>query len=706
MISPNQDQESSPDSIPSAKIVKNIFAKGGLLQTALGLEHRPQQEEMANAVAQYMDEDAPLIFEAGTGVGKSLAYLIPAIIRSIETQRPCVVSSNTIALQEQIQDKDLKICRSLFSKIPELEKYADFKSALLVGKGNYLCSTRLGNAMRHQTELFPNEEIDELGRIAHWAETTKTGQLQELNPQPNRDVWENVNAEGSACNRRNCKPADCPYQKARAEMRKAQIVIVNHSLLFALLNAGGLAPGAKGILLPDDFLVIDEAHTAADVATEHFGAHISSYGVDRQLKALFNPKRKSGIVRKHAYPNQLQAIIDAQDAAQEFFGYIAATFLEKRPLVRVSEENWCVPTLNKPLKAVVEVMDSILSKVEDGPQLDELKDHRSRIHSYYSGIRRFIDLAEEDHVHWLEKSGRKGQIVTFRTAPIDVAPYLKEELFNKDISITLTSATLSIARSMTPVLKKLGADKEEARAVDSPFDYENKTRIYIASDIPHPSREDAQLALDILVDYIRYCISKVPGGTLVLFTSYSDLRKVSDRLDSELAAQGRTLFAQGQGLSRSEITNAFKKEGNAVLFGTDSFWTGVDVPGPALSQIIMTRLPFDVPTHPIPEAKSERIKEAGGNPFAELNLPEALIKFRQGIGRLIRTRDDQGIITILDSRILQKSYGRQFLQCLPKSKFIRITQNDRDERFCDISETPNALRKRPPSSDNNFPPRH
>lgn len=653
---------------------------------------------MANAVAAFMDADKPLVFEAGTGVGKSLAYLVPAIIRSIETQRPCIVSSNTIALQEQIQDKDLPICRQLFAKIPELQKYVDFKSALLVGKGNYLCSTRLGNAMKHQTELFPNEEIDELNRIASWAEKTKNGQLQELNPQPSRDVWENVNAEGSACNRRNCKPDSCPYQKARAEIRKAQIVIVNHSLLFALLNAGGLAPGAKGILLPEDFLVIDEAHTAAEVATEHFGARISSYGIDRQLKALFNPKRKSGIVRKLAYPQQLQAIIDAQDAAQEFFGYIAATFLEKRAIVRVSEENWCVPTLNKPLKVVVEVMDSILAKVEDGPLLDELKDHRARIHSYYSGVRRFIDLAEQDHVHWLEKSGRKGQIVTFRTAPIDVAPYLREELFNKETAVTLTSATLSIARSMTPILKKLGADHEEARSVDSPFDYETKTRVYIASDIPHPNRDNAQLAIETLVDYLRYCVSKIPGGSLVLFTSYSDLRKATDLLEEDFRTQGRQLLAQGQGLSRSDLTQAFKEAGNAVLFGTDSFWTGVDVPGPALSQVIVTRLPFDVPTHPIPEAKSEKIREEGGNPFSELNLPEALIKFRQGIGRLIRNRTDQGIITVLDSRILQKSYGRQFLQCLPKSKFIRLSREDRDDRFCDIGETPVAqqrLKKRP-----------
>lgn len=685
MISPN-DRESAESSVSLAETIGRIFAPGGFLQTELRLEHRPEQEQMARAVAAGMQGDTPLIFEAGTGVGKSLAYLLPGIVHATDSQRPCIVSSHTISLQEQLQRKDLEICRSLFRAIPELERYAAFKSAVMVGKGNYLCPSRLANAIRNKTELFPNEEMEELSRIADWAEHSKTGLRQELNPLPNFDVWEQVNAEGSACNRKNCNPNTCHYQRARAEMRKAQIVIVNHSLLFALLNAGGLAPGAKGILLPDDFLVIDEAHTTAEVATEHFGARISSYGVDRQLKMLFNPKRKSGIVRKFAHAQQLQCIVDAQEACQEFFGYLIATHLAKHKVVRISELRWCEPTLVGPLRACVQTMDGILSKIEDGPMHDEIKDQRGRIHSYYTGIRRFIDLAEEDHVHWIEKSGRAGSICTLRTAPIDIAPYLREELFNKETSVTLTSATLSIARDMRPFQAKIGAENETATLVDSPFDYENHTRVYVATDVPAPSPQDQRLAIEALIDYIRYCVSKVSGGSLVLFTSYSDLRKVSDVLQLEFIDAGRPFFAQGQGMGRSEMTTAFFEAGNGILFGTDSFWTGVDVPGSSLEQVIITRLPFDVPTHPIAEAKSERIKERGGNPFSELNLPEALVKFRQGVGRLIRTKDDKGIITILDSRILHKSYGRQFLQSLPKPKFIRMSKADRDTRFCEIHD--------------------
>ena len=270
MISPNEGAESRSPSPYLPDIVARVFNEKGWLQSSLSLEHRPEQSSMAKAVSLSMQEDQPLVFEAGTGVGKSLAYLIPGVIHSIDSKRPCIISSNTIALQEQIERNDLPICRTLFRKVPELEKYAVFRSVILVGKGNYLCPTRLANAIANKTELFPNDEIDELKRIADWSQNTKSGLRQDMNPIPNYDVWEMVNAEGSACNRKNCNPNTCYYQKARAEMRKAQVVIVNHSLLFALLSAGGLAPNDKGILLPEDFLIIDEAHTTAEVATEHF----------------------------------------------------------------------------------------------------------------------------------------------------------------------------------------------------------------------------------------------------------------------------------------------------------------------------------------------------------------------------------------------------------------------------------------------------
>ena len=698
MISPNDGTESRYSSKTLESLVSRVFEPSGWLQTALNLEHRPQQAQMARAVCNSMSQDSPLIFEAGTGVGKSLAYLIPGIIHSSESKRPCIVTSNTISLQEQIEEKDLSICRHLFEAVPELEPYSEFNSVVLVGKGNYLCPTRLANAITNKTELFPNEELDELHRIQKWSISTDTGLRQELDPAPNFDVWEMVNAESSACNRKNCDPRSCYYQKSRVEMRKAQVVVVNHSLLFALINAGGLSPNAKGILLPDDFLVVDEAHTAADVATEHFGSRISSYGLDRQLKVLFNPKRKSGIVRKWCHPNQLQQIVEAQEASQEFFSYLAATRLEKRPIARISEPDWTDASLLPHLKAIVQIMDTVLSRIEDGPMYDEIKDQRTRIHGYYSGIRQFVELAEEDHVHWIERTGRRKQIVTLRTAPVNVAPYLKEALFSDSRSVILTSATLSIAKDLHPFQKRMGAEGERAELVESPFDYENNTRIYVASDIPSPTAENSNQSIEAVIDYLWFCINKNIGGSLALFTSYSDLRKAGDALENRITRSGREFFSQGDGMSRSEMANRFRESGNGVLFGTDSFWTGVDVPGSSLSQVIITKLPFDVPTHPITEAKSEYIKENGGNPFADLTLPDALIKFRQGIGRLIRKKDDKGIISILDSRILSKSYGRRFLQSLPKSKFIRMSESDRETRFCGMNVTLPPLNRRFPSS--------
>ncbi len=698
MISPNDGAESQYSSKTLESLVSRVFEPAGWLQTALNLEYRPQQAKMARAVCNSMSKDSPLIFEAGTGVGKSLAYLIPGIIHSSDSKRPCIVSSNTISLQEQIEEKDLAICRHLFEAVPELEPYSGFNSVVLVGKGNYLCPTRLANAITNKTELFPNEELDELHRIQKWSISTDTGLRQELDPAPKFDIWEMVSADGSACNRKNCDPRSCCYQKSRVEMRKAQVVVVNHSLLFALINAGGLSPNARGILLPDDFLVVDEAHTAADVATEHFGSRISSYGLDRQLKGLFNPKRKSGIVRKWCHPNQLQQIVDAQEASKEFFSYLAATRLEKRSIARISEPDWTDASLLPPLKAVVQIMDTVLSRIEDGSMHDEIRDQRTRIHGYYSGIRQFVELAEEDNVHWIERTGRRKQIVTLRTAPVNVAPYLKEALFSDSRAVILTSATLCIAKDLHPFQKRIGAEGERAELVESPFDYENNTRIYIASDIPSPTIEDSNQSINAVIDYLWFCINKNIGGSLALFTSYSDLRKAGDALENRITRSGREFFSQGDGMSRSEMANRFRESGNGVLFGTDSFWTGVDVPGSSLSQVIITKLPFDVPTHPITEAKSEYIKENGGNPFADLTLPDALIKFRQGIGRLIRKKDDKGIISILDSRILSKSYGRRFLQSLPKGKFIRMSKSDRETRFCSMNITLPPLHRRFPSS--------
>jgi len=665
------------------RLVAEIFKPGGLLEAHLGLQHRPQQETMAAAVAGAFIDDAPLLAEAGTGVGKSLAYLIPGIIHACEQKRQLVVSTHTISLQEQLEQKDLPLCRRLFKKDPTLEAFSEFKSAVLMGKGNYLCTTRLGSALAGKTELFSNPEFEELKRIATWAETTETGLRHELNPPPDPEVWDHVNADSSSCSRKHCDCERCFYQRAKTRIRAAQVVIVNHSLLFALLNAGGAREkgSSRGVLYPDDLVVLDEAHTVPEVATEHFGLRVSSYGVERTLKHLYNPRTRKGLLQRHGEPAQRQLVVDALEASQQFFGFLGDTLLEKRSIARVREAGVAEPWMQAPLHALAKALDAIATRLGEGKIFDELKDHQTRVESLRTSIGRWLKVADDDHVYWTERGGRRGQIVTLRTAPLDVAPDLRDTLFERQVAVVCTSATLAIGGSLDTMKARLGAAAARGSIVASPFDYRHHMRAYVASDIPLPERGTARLAIEALTDWVRFCTLATTGGSLVLFTSYSDMRQVAATLEPVYEAAGRPLLLQGAARSRTELTNAMRSHGNAVLFGTESFWTGVDVPGDALAQVIITRLPFDIPTHPVAEARAERIREEGGNPFNQLTLPDAVMKFRQGIGRLIRTTQDRGVVTLLDARVLAKSYGALFLAAVPQPKVERLTCEDREERF-------------------------
>ncbi len=671
---------------PVCALTSTLFTEGGILQSALRLEYRPQQAQMASAVARAMTEDLPLLFEAGTGVGKSLAYLLPGIVHAVDQKRQMIVSTHTISLQEQLQTKDLPLCRRVLSAAPGHETYAAFKSCVLLGKGNYLCTTRLSHALADRSSLLPDDEYGELQRIAAWAEKSETGLRHDLKPPPRPEVWDLVNADSSACTRKHCNGSECFYQRARARLRDAHVIIVNHALLFALINAGGarVAAGkrdARGVLFPDDFVVLDEAHTVPEVASDNFGLHLSSYGIERALKYLFNPRTKRGLFRKHSLDPGPQLVINALEASQFFFSSLAGTLLSQRAIARLREGGSIEPLLEGPLSALDRHLAKLADKLDEGLERDELLEQRTRIKALQAGISEWLNLGDAGSVYWAERSGRRQTIVTLRSAPLDVAPHLRKHLFGCSTSVICTSATLEIAGSLESFGRKIGAEGAVATAVASPFDYKRNMRVYIAQDVPPPTRDDARLALDVLTDYVGFCVRKVPGGTLVLFTSYSDMRAVAQSLGDELRGQGRTLLMQGESLSRTELAKEMRRAGDAVLFGTESFWTGVDVPGSALSQVIVTRLPFDPPTHPLLEAQCDAIREAGGNPFAELTLPASIIKFRQGVGRLIRTATDRGIITILDSRVLAKTYGRLFLNALPQPHFVRISREDRDEKF-------------------------
>lgn len=681
---PHDPEAGDADALPPARapeLAARLFGPGGILQNALALEHRPQQARMASAVANAVVDDAPLVFEAGTGVGKSLAYLLPGIIHAIDRGRQLVVSTHTIALQEQLDRKDIPLCRRVLKADPATASYADFRATVLMGKGNYLCTTRLAAALRDKNELFSTPEHAELQRIAAWSETTAEGLRQELNPPPHPEVWDLVNADSSACARKYCNPETCPYQRARARLRAAHLIIVNHSLLFALIASGG-ASGGKGVLFPDDFVVLDEAHTVPEVATDYFGLRLSSFGLDRLLRYLYNPKTRRGLLQKYGAPEDRQLVADAIEASHQFFTHLQETLLARTAIARVRTPECAEPWLDGPLLALEKSLRTRAEQLEEGGERDALLEQAGKVRSAQLGIRRFLALSDSDqHVYWVERTGRRQTVVALRSAPIDIAPQLKETLLDRDTCVVFASATLAIADDLKPFLTRIGGPRLRAEIQHSPFDYSQQMRVYLAADVPAPTRDEARLALEVLADHIDFCVRRTTGGSLVLFTSYADMQRVADLVEPVLRGARRPFYLQGRDASRTELARMLREAGDGVLFGTESFWTGIDIPGDSLSQVIITRLPFQVPTHPVLEARTEHVQARGGNPFNEITLPDALMTFRQGVGRLIRSQRDRGLVTILDSRILQKAYGRLFLACLPQTRHTRFNRLNRAEVF-------------------------
>ncbi len=652
-----------------AELVRRSFAPDGWLVRNLGLDHRAAQATMAEAVAEAFSRDGPLLFEAGTGVGKSLAYLVPGILHAVQRKRPLVVSSHTIALQQQLLHNDLPKARALFRAVPELERFRDFKAVLMVGRGNYLCGHRLRQALATREDLFNSEETRQLEAIATWAEATTTGLREEIRPRPSAEVWDWVNADSTNCNKKNCTAQTCFYRRAMTERAAAHVIVVNHALLFSLIGAGaGQGGTTPGILFPKDLVILDEAHTLPAIATEHLGLSLSSYGIDRALKQLYHPRRNKGLLVKLRDRAGQEEVTRALAASEVFFDEIRQRYLSgARSVQRLHEPQWAEPHPVPILAKVAKRLLKLRQDQEEEALKEELSDQATRIQSLASSLAEAVELRAAGHVYWLERTGKAATLINLRSAPLDVAPELRQRLFDRNVGLVLTSATLDMGTGLGTFADRVGADEATLGQAPSPFDYERHLRVLIARDAPEPTRDQARLSASYLARTIARAALACPGGTLVLFTSYQDLNAVHEAIAAPLAAAGRLLLAQGQNLSRADLKEAFVAAGNAVLLGAESFWTGFDVPGPALSQVVITRLPFEVPTHPIAEARAEQCRAQGGNPFNDLTLPDAVLKFRQGLGRLIRGPQDTGNLLILDSRILTKNYGRTFLQALPKA---------------------------------------
>ena len=626
-------------------------------------EKRIQQNEMAKAVAEALEGNHNLCVEAPTGVGKSFAYLVPAIYHARATKTPVLVTTETITLQEQLVNKDLPFLKDLMG--------LDFTFVLAKGRSNYLCKRRLALASGElSASILPNANMTEdLAKLRQWASQTESGSRSEIPFRMDGALWQSVCCETTSC--RGPKCADfhrCFYWKNRKMWDSADVVVTNHALFFTDLKIREIEHQEKCPLPVYGAVIFDEAHTLEDNAANHLGIHVSNSAVRFFLNRLFNPASGRGLLLKPGGDAMtVRAKIAAlHDALNIFFSqYDMDLSRMKDDCLRISQnsryENFFsaqLAELEEKLKDYAEVQDNTDFKTEINSQLERCSALREEITA-------FVNMDLPEHVYWAEKheSGySRDSNIELTSAPLNVSGILQEILFTRTFPVILTSATLAVNDSLDYYAGRVGFCGGEGMILDSPFDYSRQVKLYLSRTMPQPADMNFNAAS---VDGIRRFVYQTNGHAFVLFTSFAMLKYCADRLSGEFASRGIRLLVHGDDMSRSAMLQEFKTSKNCVIFGAASFWTGVDVPGDALSNVIITKLPFAVPNHPLIQARSERIRDRGGDPFSEYSIPDAVLKFRQGIGRLIRSRTDSGIVVVLDPRIITKRYGKNFLGSIP-----------------------------------------
>lgn len=644
---------------------EDFFRAGGRLQKACAgetfpYEPRPQQAAMAMAVAAALEDRHHLTVEAGTGVGKSFAYLVPCILTALRCGKPAVVSTYTISLQEQLMFKD----------VPFLQQHLGqpFNAVLVKGKGNYLCLRRLARAEKMGADLFRAGETEQLRRLRAWAETTDDGSLQSLKEQPPSSLWSAVCVEEG-----NCLGAKCPdmrrcfFMRARRRMQEGHLLIVNHHLLMSDL---ALRLSKSGFLPEYDQVVLDEAHQLENVAGEHLGVRLSQYAFDHWMRRLYVPETNKGLLALLRAGDAANGIVRLREEVDRFFEAVRGMArLDERSPRRIETP---LPLETATAAHLTELLNAV-RKLAEGVEDEDLKSELTAACRRGADLRTefdaFLHQTMDDHVYWTALEGRRQQTVLY-SAPIEVGPILREQFFAEIPTVVLTSATLAVNDSLDYYCARIGLEDGERLCVGSPFDYARQMRIEIPTRMPDPN--DADAYVPAVKKAVMHFVGKTRGSAFVLFTSAQLMRRVAEAVRDDLLAAKHRLLVQGEDLARHAMLEAFIATPGSVLFGLDSFWMGVDVRGDALRNVIITRLPFAVPDQPLIKARMDRITERGGDAFKEYSLPEAVIKFRQGVGRLIRTATDEGIVVILDRRIAQKWYGRWFLKSLPDTPVEQV----------------------------------